>query len=82
MKDLVNKNIQKSEASTISIQKTLNSITKEHVFRSLAIVFFGLITIVAIQTNSPFMYEILVGEAILLLALFVGYISNRQTIKK
>ncbi len=82
MKEIVNKNIQKNQTSTISVQNVLNSITKEHVFRFLAIAFFGLITVVAIQTNSPFTNEILIGEAIVLLAFFVGYISNKQTIKK
>ncbi len=82
MKEIVNKNIQKNQTSTISVQNILNSITKEHVFRFLAIAFFGLITVAAIQINSPFVYHILTAEAIVVILMLVAWLSNQQSVKK
>ena len=82
MKEIVNKNIPQSEQSVFSIQNKLNTITKEHVFRLLAIVFFGLITIVSIETNSPFVHHILTAEAIVVILMLVAWLSKQQKVKK
>lgn len=82
MKALVHKNNSKSDSFSLSVEIKLNKISGIQIFRFLAVVFFGILSLVAVQSGSPFAYEILMGGSILAMVLLVATISKNQTIHK